>query len=79
MKKLSQFSEVVERSYRNLNPSLIANYAYQLAQTFNEFYHACKVIGSEEQETFRLALVESFRQVLRNALSLLGIETIEEM
>ena len=79
VKKLSQFPAVVINAYRNLNPSLVANYAYQLAQAFNEFYHACPVIGSEEKETFRLALVQSFRQVLKNALHLLGIETIEEM
>ncbi|MGA2130168.1 MAG: arginine--tRNA ligase [Candidatus Pacearchaeota archaeon] len=79
VKKLSEFSEVVHNSYKNLNPSLIANYALQLSQTFNEFYHTCKVIGSEEKESFRIALVESFRNVLKNALWLLGIETLEEM
>ena len=78
VKKLSQFPEAVLNAWRNLNPSVIANYSYQLAQIFNEFYHVCKVIGSE-QETFRLALVEAFRQTLKNSLSLLGIETIEEM
>ena len=78
VKKLSQFPETVLNAWRNLNPSVIANYSYQLAQIFNEFYHVCKVIGSE-QETFRLALVEAFRQTLKNSLSLLGIETIEEM
>jgi len=78
VKKISQFSETVTSAYRNLNPSIIANYSYQLAQIFNEFYHACKVIGSE-QESFRLALVQAFRQTLKNSLSLLGIETVEEM
>jgi len=78
VKKISQFPEVVSSAYKNLNPSLIANYAYQLAQAFNEFYQSCNVIGSEE-EAFRLALVQSFRDVLKNALHLLGIETIDEM
>lgn len=78
VKKLSQFPETVLNAYKNLNPSVIANYSYQLAQTFNEFYHVCKVLDSP-QETFRLALVESFRQVLKNSLALLGIDTIEEM
>ena len=78
VKKLSEFPDIVLNSYKNLNPSLIANYSYQLAQTFNEFYHSCPVIGSSK-ESFRLLLVKSFRQVLKNSLSLLGIETIEEM
>jgi arginyl-tRNA synthetase len=77
-KKLSQFPEIVLNSYQNLSPSIIANYSYQLARIFNEFYHACPVIGSEQEE-FRLALVESFRQVLRNSLKLLGIKTLEQM
>jgi arginyl-tRNA synthetase len=60
------------------NPSIIANYSYQLAQIFNEFYHICPVMGSDK-ETFRLMLVEAFSQVLKNSLALLGIETLEEM
>ena len=78
VKKLSQFQEVVLNSYENLNPSILANYSYKLAKTFNEFYHACPVIGSK-QESFRLALVEAFKQVLKNSLELLGIKTVEEM
>lgn len=78
VKKLSQFPEVVEASCRTLNPSSIAVYSYQLSQIFNEFYHSSQVIGSEE-ETFRLFLVDAFRQVLKNALNLLGIEVIEKM
>lgn len=76
--KLSQFKEVVSKSYETLNPSLIAHYSYQLAQIFNEFYHACPVIGSKN-ESFRLKLAESFKQVLKNSLNLLGIETLEVM
>jgi len=78
VKKLSQFQEIVLSAYSHLNPSIIANYSYQLSQKFNEFYHACPVIGSK-QEAFRLALVEAFRQVLKNSLNLLGIETLEKM
>ena len=78
IKKLSQFPEIVLKSYNNLNPSIIANYSYHLAQNFNEFYHSCPVIGSEK-EIFRLNLVEAFRIVLKSSLSLLGIETIEKM
>jgi arginyl-tRNA synthetase len=77
--KMSEFSEVVQRAYENLNPSVLANYSYQLAQIFNEFYHSCPVIGSEEKESFRISLVESFRQILKNSLYLLGIDVLEEM
>jgi len=78
IKKLSKFPEIVLTAYKNLNPSLIANYSYQLAQIFNEFYHSCPVIGSE-QESFRLELIKAFKQTLKNSLHLLGIDTIERM
>jgi arginyl-tRNA synthetase len=78
VKKLSQFPEVVLAAQQSLNPSLVANYSYHLAQTFNEFYHGCRVLGSQ-QETFRLALVQSFRQVLKNSMSLLGIDVLDKM
>jgi arginyl-tRNA synthetase len=78
VKKLLLFPEIAENSYKTLNPSLVANYSYELCQRFNEFYHSCPVIGSE-QESFRLALVQSFRQVLKNSLHLLGIDVLEEM
>lgn len=78
IKKLSQFPEIVLDSYNDFNPSLIANYSYQLAQIFNEFYHTCPVIDSE-RELFRVSLVKTFRQVLKNSLYLLGIDVMEEM
>jgi len=76
--KLSKFQEVVLGSYSSMNPAPVAHYAYELSQIFNEFYHSCQVIGSEE-EKFRLALVEAFGVVLNSSLNLLGIETIKEM
>jgi arginyl-tRNA synthetase len=78
VKKLLEFPEIVLNARVNMNPSVIANYSYQLAQIFNEFYHACPVIGSDN-ESFRISLVDSFRQVLKNSLTLLGIEALEEM
>lgn len=76
--ELSKFPEVVKSAYQELAPNLIANYAYQLSQKFNEFYHSSPVIGSDE-ETFRLALVDSFCIVLKRSLELLGIEPLEQM
>ncbi|MBU0894275.1 MAG: arginine--tRNA ligase [Nanoarchaeota archaeon] len=78
VKKLLEFKSVVLDAYKSLNPSVIANYSFQLCKIFNEFYHVCPVINSK-QEAFRLALVEAFRQVLKNALGLLGIKTLERM
>jgi arginyl-tRNA synthetase len=78
LKKLENFPEVVKKAYIELAPNLIANYAYELAQSFNEFYHAHQVIGSKE-EGFRLKMIEAFRNVLKKSLNLLGIKELEEM
>ncbi len=78
VKKISSFPEIVQKAEESLNPSLIANYSFELAQLFNEFYHACPVIG-DESEAFRLRLVDAFRTTLKNSLYLLGIEVMEEM
>ena len=76
--ELGNFPEIVKSASKTLSPNLIANYSFQLAKTFSEFYHNCQVIGSEEEQ-FRLKLVDSFSQVIKNALSLLGIPVIREM
>lgn len=78
IKKINNFSISVSHAYDKLSPSIIANYAFELSQCFNEFYHGCKVIGTDE-EAFRLQLVKAFKSVLGNCLSILGIDAIEEM
>jgi len=78
VKKLSEFKDISSKAYELLNPNLIANYAYQLSQVFNEFYHACPVINSSK-EAFRIDLVVSFKQILKTSLYLLGIEPLEKM
>src|SRR3989344_5070155 len=78
VKLISSFPETVKKASLNLNPSIVANYSFQLSQSFNEFYHSSQVIGSEE-EAFRLKLVEAFKNTLKNSLYLLGIEVMDEM
>jgi len=76
--KIESFPAVVKKAYEELAPNLIANYAFELCQMFNEFYHAHQVLGSKE-EGFRLKLIDAFRNVLKKSLNLLGIEELEEM
>jgi arginyl-tRNA synthetase len=78
IKKISDFPEIVEHAGKQLNPSLVVSYSFELSQIFNEFYHDCPVIG-DKKEAFRLKLVNSFRTTLKNALYLLGIEVMDEM
>jgi arginyl-tRNA synthetase len=76
--QIAKFPQTVENSARNMNPAIIANYAHELSQYFNEFYHANPVIGAKE-ESFRLKLINAFKITLKNSLYLLGIEVMEEM
>ncbi|MBU4085995.1 MAG: arginine--tRNA ligase [Nanoarchaeota archaeon] len=78
IKEILKFPEQVENASKNLTPSTIANYSLQLAKLFNEFYHSCPVLDSEEK-AFRLEMVSKFRQVMKQSLYLLGIQVLEEM
>jgi len=78
IKKIDLFPGIVQQAGKSMNPSLIANYSHELSQSFNEFYHNCKVVG-DKCEGFRLKLVDSFRITLKNSLHLLGIEVMDKM
>ena len=78
VKQIEKFTSIVESAEKNLSPSIIAHYSFELSQAFNTFYHNCPVLKNKE-EAFRLKLVEAFRITLKNSLYLLGIEVMEEM
>ena len=78
IKVIDEFPTELENAAKELNPAIVANYAYKLSQRFNEFYVSCKVIG-EKEEAFRIALVKIFKITLKNALNLLGITPLEQM
>ncbi|MBS7637343.1 arginine--tRNA ligase [Candidatus Bathyarchaeota archaeon] len=78
---IAQFPEVFLEACESLKPSGISSYANTLADRFNAFYAALPVIKAEPPGLAgaRLMLVDSVRIVLRNALSVLGIEAPERM
>ena len=78
---VARFPEVVADATDNLRPYTIAAYALYVADRFNSFYAALPVIRAEPRglSDARLALVDATRVILRNALSLLGIEAPERM
>lgn len=78
VKKINEFPEIIKKAFSRLAPNILANYSFELAQTFNEFYHSCPVIGNAK-EGFRLKLVDAFRATLKKSLELLGINVLEEM
>ncbi|HSX43908.1 MAG TPA: arginine--tRNA ligase, partial [Candidatus Saccharimonadales bacterium] len=78
VRKLSEYSEVVNSSINDLMPHHVANYLYELAQTFNRFYEKNRVLG-DPREAYRLVLVQKYADILKNGLELLGIPAPEKM
>ncbi|PKO15401.1 MAG: arginine--tRNA ligase [Chloroflexi bacterium HGW-Chloroflexi-10] len=77
---ISRFSREVERAAKEYRPIQVANYTYDLAKAFNNFYSHCPVLQVEEPvRKARLRLVMATRQALANSLILLGITAPEAM
>jgi len=80
IKLLGEFPDVMQRAAHDFRPHYIANYAYNLATAFNEFYQKLHVLNATSHlKHGRLALVKATKIVLGTALNLLGIEAPEKM
>lgn len=72
--RISRFPDVIQRSADDYKPLRIANYVYDLARDFTDFYQNCPVLQAEAQtRDFRLRLTAAARQVIANSLRVLGI------
>ena len=79
-KRLCQFAEIVPQVLNGFRPNILANYLFELANSFHTFYEACPVLKSEEPaRSSRLALCDLTGQVLHRGLDLLGIKVPERM
>ena len=79
-KRLCQFAEVVPQVLNDFRPNILANYLFELANSFHAFYEACPVLKAEEPaRSSRLALCDLTGRVLQRGLKLLGIEVPEKM
>ena len=78
---LAEFKDVIAQAATDYNPSVIANYCYELAKEFNQFYHDFSVLREPEQglKLFRLMLTENVGKILKLGTGLLGIEVPERM
>ncbi len=80
LEALALFPDIVKEAGENYKPNVVANYVFDTAQSFNEFYHACPVLKAPEPvKKSRLALVLATTIVLKKGLHLLGIEAPERM
>jgi len=80
LKRLMEFSEVVEDAARELAPHAITFYLRDLTGEFHRFYHAVRILIDDERvKLARLALACAVRDALREGLKLLGVSAPEEM
>ncbi len=79
-KGLCQFAEIVPQVLNDFRPNILANYLFELANSFHAFYEACPVLKSEEPaRSSRLTLCDLAARVLQRGLDLLGIKVPEKM
>lgn len=81
IQKLADFPNVVKEAGDNYSPALIANYCYDLAKEYNQFYHDYPILKEENKEVkdLRLVLSEEVGVILKKAAGLLGMEMPERM
>lgn len=84
IRTLGEFPAVVKAAAELREPHRVARYAEELAGTFHRFYDSCQILpkaGESAQpiHTARLALANATRQVLANALGLVGVTAPERM
>lgn len=78
---LEQYSTIVKQAADEYNPSVLAIYAFNVAKTYNTFYTEHSVLNaeSEEKKQLRLQLCQLTANVIKHAMSLLGIKVPERM
>lgn len=79
--KLAAFENTINRAAAEKEPSIIADYAYNLAQIFSSFYNTCPMMTADDAKikASRLALAKLVRNMLKQLLYLLGIDSPEKM
>ncbi len=78
---LEKFSNIISQAADELNPSLVANYVFHLAKTFNSFYveHSVANAENEEKKLLRLQISTMTATIIKSAMQLLGINVPERM
>jgi len=78
--KLARYPEILPILLEDFRPNLLANYLFELAESFHAFYEACPVLKSEGSErASRLSLCELTSRVLAHGLGLMGIDCPQRM
>lgn len=78
---LNTYPSRVEEAARNYSPALVANFAFDLAKTYNQFYQAIPIFGEPDNDKlkFRVALSKTVAETIGKSMHLLGIKVPERM
>jgi len=81
IQSVSEFAVVVKQAGDEYNPALIANYTYELAKEYNQFYHDHPILREENEDVrdMRLMLTSNVGRIIKTGMALLGIEVPERM
>ncbi len=81
VKILNNFPNKIAEAGDAHSPAIVANYAYELAKEFNQYYHDTPILREENKAVlaFRLQLIELIARVLTKAMDILGIKLPERM
>ena len=81
IQRLASLPQLIAEAGRSYSPALIANYAYDLAKEYNQFYHDCPILREDDaaKRSLRLALSEVTARTIKATLALLGIRVPERM
>ena len=81
VKTLGNFNEAILSAIDKLEPSTLTRYIIDVAKAFNKFYNAHNIMATEDVavKNARLKMVEATCQVIKNGLSLIGLEVVEKM
>lgn len=80
LKEIERYPQVIKDAAERYEPSVIARYSIDLAHAFNKFYHECQINVEDETTKYtRTNIVKIARYIIKDALSLLGIQCPEQM
>ena len=81
IKLLYRFPAVIEEAAEQLSPAVVANYSYELAREYNQYYQEVQVLKEPDKNkvVFRLSLSRVIADVISRAMGLLGINVPEKM
>lgn len=80
LKEIERYPQVIKDAAERYEPSVIARYSIDLAHAFNKFYHECQINVEDETTKYtRTNVVKIARYIIKDALSLLGIQCPEQM